>query len=91
MLFRVFVFKFKHAPLISVDDMGVLVFVIPFMASSIRHVDMAMKEKFGPVFFHQRPEYLKSLVGQVPPVVQLIGGGMGDKDIETSFSKKLEP
>lgn len=91
MLLGVIVFKFKDAPLVGIDNMGILVFVIPLMSPSIGHVYMAVKEKFGPVFFQQRSEHLESLVGQVASVVQLVGGGMGDKNIEPSFSEKLEP
>ena len=74
-LLRIVVLEFENAPFVSIDNMGILIFVISFVVSPIGHVYMAMKEKFGPVFFQQCPEYLKSLMGQIPPVVQLISGG----------------
>ena len=36
------IFKFKYTPFISVDDMGIHVFVIPFMAAPISHVYMSV-------------------------------------------------
>lgn len=90
-LLRIVVPEFKNAPLIGIDNMGILIFVISFVVSSIGHVYMAMKEKLGPVFFQQCSEYLKSLMRQIPPVVQLISGGMGNKNIKSSFAEKLKP
>lgn len=91
MLFGIVVVEFKNASFVGIDDMGILIFVISFMIPPIRHVNMAVEEKFRPVFFQQRPEYLKSLVGQIPPVVQLISGGMSHKNIKSPFSEKLKP
>lgn len=48
----VFIFKFKDAFLISVDYMGILVLIIPFMVNAIRQMHMPMKEKLGLIFFN---------------------------------------
>ena len=85
------IFKFKYAPFKSIDDMSILVFIITFMLPSICHMDMAMEEKFRPVFFQQRAEDLKSLVGEVSSVIELISRGVGDQNIESAFPEKLEP
>ena len=55
-LLRIVVLEFENAPLVSIDNMGILIFVISFVVSPIGHVYMAMKEKFGPVFFQQGPD-----------------------------------
>lgn len=77
-LLRIVVLEFENAPFVSIDNMGILIFVISFVVSPIGHVYMAMKEKFGPVFFQQRAEDLKALVREIPSVIELVSGGMGD-------------
>lgn len=69
MFLRILILKFKDAPLVSVDYMRVQIFVITLMIPSIRHMHMPVKEKFRLILLHQRTEYLKSLMGKVPPVV----------------------
>ena len=74
----ILILEFKYTPFKSVDDMSILVFVITFMLPSVCHMDMAVEEKFGPVFFQQRAEDLKALVREIPSVIELVSGGMGD-------------
>ena len=63
----VFVLEFKDASLVGIDDMGVHISVIPLMLPAIGHMHMAVQEKLGTVFLHQRPEHLEPLMGKSRP------------------------
>ena len=80
----------KDAVVKGVDYMGVPVFVIALVLAAVGHVDMAVQEEFGPVFFHEPEKNLEALVGQIPAVIELIGGGVGHQDIEALVPEKLE-
>ena len=90
MLLGILILKFKYTPLERVDHMGILVLVIPLMLSAIRHVHMPMEKIFWPVFFDQFPKHRKSLMRQVPPVIELVCGRMGDQDVKPAFPKQLK-
>ena len=77
MLLGIFVLKFKHTPLIGIDHMGILIFVIPFLIPPIGQMHMPMQEILWLVLLHQGPENLKPLVAQIPPVIQLVCRRMG--------------
>lgn len=68
-LLRTIAFKFKHALLKRINDMGILVLIIPLMLPPVRHMYMPVEKKFRLILLHQRTEYLKPLMGKVPPVV----------------------
>ena len=61
--------KIKDAALISVDHMGFPVLVIAFVLPSIGHMDVSVDKKTWMVFVHQSVKYLKSLMGEIPPVI----------------------
>lgn len=48
----VIILKLKETLFIGVNHMGILIFVIPLMLSSIGHMHMTVKKIFGPVFFY---------------------------------------
>ena len=71
--------------------MGILIFIVPLVLPPVGHVYMPVEEKSGLILVHQLQERLKPLMGQISPVVQLIGGGMGNQDVESPPPQKLEP
>ena len=91
MLLWVLVFEIKHTALISIDNVGVHIFVISFMLSSIVHMHMTMQKIFWLIFFHQGAEDPKALMRQIPSVVQLISGRMRHQDIKPTLPEKLKP
>lgn len=91
MFLRILILEFKHAPLICVDDMGILIFVITLMLPSVCHMDVAVDEEFRPVFFQKRAEDLEPLMGEVASVIELVCGRVGDQNVEPSSPEKLEP
>ena len=71
--------------------MSVQIFIIPFMFSPVCFVHMPVEKKSGMIFFNQFQECLKSLMGKIPSVIQLISRRVGDQDIESAAAQKLEP
>ncbi len=53
-----------------------------FEIAAVVGMNMAVQEKLGLVFFHQRAEDGKATVGQVFHIIDMIGGRMGDEYIE---------
>ena len=49
-----------------------------FEIAAVVGMNMAVQEKLGLVFFQQRAEDLKALVREIPSVIELVSGGMGD-------------
>ena len=49
--------------------MGFSVLVIAFVLPSIGHMDVSVDKKTWMVFVHQSVKYLKSLMGEIPPVI----------------------
>ena len=76
---------------IAVDDDRVLILVDPFVFPAVAHMNMAVDEIFGFVFFHQRTETFKTLMGKIFPVVEPPGGGMGQKNIEAFVADQFHP
>ena len=87
----ILIFKFKYTFFIHIEYMGIQILVIPLVLSAIGHMDMTMKKIFRAVFLHQLPEYLESLVRQVPSVIELVCRGMGHQDINSFLPEQLEP
>ena len=66
---HIFCFKIKDTVVVDVDHMGILIFVVTLVLSSIGHVYMPVEEKFRFIFFHEVDKSLEALVGKVTPVV----------------------
>ena len=82
---RILILKLKDASFIGIYHMGVLILIVPFMAHSVRQVHMPMEKKFRPVFFQKPPKHLKALMGQIPPVIELICRRMGHQNIKSGY------
>lgn len=76
MFLQMFILIIKSTPAEGVDYVGFAVPVVSLMLPPVGHMHMAVDKKTGLIFVHQRIKNLKSLVRQIPPVVQLIGGRM---------------
>ena len=91
MLLDVFILRVKHASLTGIDHVSVQIFVVALVLAPVGHMHMAVKKKFWLVFLNQGPEHLKALMGEITPVVELIGGGVSYQDIKAVMAEKLEP
>ena len=90
MFLWIFVIRVYDASLKRIDDMRVHVLVVPLVLPPVGHVHMAVEEIFGVVFLHQRPEDPESLVGEIAPVIELIGRGMGHQDVKAALLEQLK-
>ena len=90
MFFKIFIIKIKDAPLKGIDHMCVTILVISFVLPPICHMYMTMNKETGLVLVHQSIEYLESLMGKIPSVVKLVGGGVCQQNIKSFFTEKFE-
>ena len=88
---RLVILKIKYTSLISIDEVGMHIVMIPLVLSALGHMDMPMKKKFWLVFFNQFPKCLKSLMGKVPPIIELIGRRVGYQYIKTTVPQQFKP
>ena len=88
---KIRIFIVKDILVIAVDDDRVLILVDPFVFPAVAHMNMAVDEILGFVFFHQRTETFKTLMGKIFPVVEPPGGGMGQKNIEAFVADQFHP
>ena len=87
---KIRIFIVKDILVIAVDDDRVLILVDPFVFPAVAHMNMAVDEILGFVFFHQRTETFKTLMGKIFPVVEPPGGGMGQKNIEAFVADQFQ-
>lgn len=85
MLLGIIILKFEYTSFKCIDHMGILILVIPLVLPPIRHMDMPVEKILWTVFFNQCTKHLESLVRQIPPVIELIGGSMRYQNIKTTL------
>ena len=79
-----------HIKFISVYYRGLPVGVRPFKPSGVIGVDMAVDKEFRFILVKQRKKSGKPLVGEVGQIVYLIGGGVGDQNVEASMPPQFK-
>ena len=77
-------------PFIGIDNRSALIDILPFDAASVRQMHMAVNEITGGIFFHQIPESFKAGMREILPVINMIGGRVGQQDIKSFFTPDTE-
>ncbi len=83
--------KFKHSPLIGVDNRSVFISTNPRSLVVVGQMHMSVDKIGGGIAIHQSEKSLKAPVRQIILIIEMICGRMGQQNIKSPVALKRIP
>ena len=66
---QIIIFIIKYTAIVSIDHMSLIILIVAFFFSFLRHMYMPVDKKSRVILVHQSVEDLKSLVWEIQTIV----------------------